>query len=169
MQRGCREREDVLRVAEPAQPVWAEIDQAEPFGQPAFDEAGRRARQEHLTAVGECPHAGRTRRSRTEAVAASATRLAGVEADPRADREAFGPRFLGDPFDDLGCGAHGSRGSGEDGDRGVSFPHRLKEAAAASLDDLSDERVVADDRGAHGMRMRFPERRRAFQVGHAHA
>ena len=56
------------------------------------------------------------------------------------------------------------RGRVEDRDGRVALAHRLDQAAAAGLDGVGDQLVVAHERLGHRLRMRFPQRRRALDV-----
>src|SRR5439155_24663814 len=73
--------EDLLRGAEPLQPVRTEVDQPEAVAEHGSDERGRDRRQEQLPTVGLASKSSGQVHGRAEVVGSPLLRLAGVQPE----------------------------------------------------------------------------------------
>jgi hypothetical protein len=136
----------VLRAAEVAKPVAAEIDDRSAVGQALDDEIMGRARQQNLSAVSDCPEAGAPDDRAAEVVRLVAQLgLTGVQCHTDLDGAALGPAFVSDG--ELGTERRSGRvrRSGEGSDHAVALALLEGPHTTMATDCLVEDRVMAGD------------------------
>ena len=105
--------------------------------------------------------------ARAEVVAVARLGLAGVDAPAHGDADPGRPRLGRQRPVGGERGLDRVRRRVEHRDGRVALAHRVDQAAAAGLDGVGDQLVVAHERLGHRLRVRLPQRRRALDVREA--
>ena len=157
-----QELEDVLRAADALEPELAERLRL-PAASRRRQRGVRVGGEQHLPAVRSGEHPAGAVHHRTEVVPAARLDLPDVDRHADAQRLQPAPVGRGEQALDLAGG----------GDRRADVGEREVDAVADALHDPSSRRldraehdpVVLGDRGAHGLRLHFPEDGRVLDIG----
>ncbi len=152
-----------FRSPEILQPVRTERLYARERRQVVATEIVRRLGEKRLTAVTSREKARDTVERRAEIVAVAHFDRAGVKRHAHAQLRSFGPRLAMERALRFEC--RGKSVGRRVERRAEGVPARLEDVAVVIVDAVAQQRIVARERSAHRIGVRFPQPRAALDVG----
>ena len=155
--------EDPLGTPQVPQALLAQVPEPDPAGQPAGEQRVRRRRHQDLTAMADVEQPGGPVHHRTDVVPVA------LRAGTRMQRHAHPNGQAGRPGLGVDSPLDGhrrrKRGNRVGEHRAMRLAHRLEDAAAARLDLLADNSVMAGRRRRHGIAVGLPQPDAALDIG----
>ena len=160
-ERGVADLVDPLRLAQPAEPVGAEVEEFDLRWETSRQQFHGRLGQYELATVGARRQPGATVDGSTEVVTVADGRDAGVHTDAHLEVESLGGLHERELHGERGL----DRAAGVLERHGKAVTGGGEDVAVVLPDDRTDPPVVLGERFGHRVRRSVPERGRALDVG----